>query len=305
MKEKLKHILTQIRSGRMAELDLTAGEETYTRRFQPHERLILLGGGHIAAHLCPMAASLGFAVTVVDDRAAFADTERFPDAERILCRTFAQAVVELEVGPADYVAVMTRGHRSDGVCLRALLSGTQPRYLGMVASRRRGTELLEQLRQEGFDPAALERIHTPIGLPINALNLEEIAVSIAAELVQVRRRDTHRRSHSTVLTQTEAEEALLSFAVEEPEPKALAVVLETRGSTPVKSGALLAVDRALRIAGSIGGGCAESACMRQARQLIGTGTQRLVTVSMADADGAEEGMGCGGEMTVLLTDLNG
>lgn len=304
MKSKLKEVLTQVRSGRAAELSLEANEQSYIRRFQPRERLILLGGGHIALHTCTLASRLGFAVTVVDDRAAFASPQRFPDAEAVLCQDFAPAIAQLAPGPGDFVAVMTRGHRSDGACLRALLSLPEPtRYLGMVSSRKRGIEMRRALEAEGFDPARLSELHSPIGLPINAITLEEIAVSIVAELVQVRRADTPRRSHSTILTQTDPEQDVLEFAVEDPEPKALVVVLETRGSTPVKPGALLAVDRSLRIAGTIGGGCAESACMRQAWRLIGTGTQRTLTVSLNEDDAQDQGMACGGEMLVLAADV--
>lgn len=304
MKEKLKAVLDQLRAGRMAELHLDADGQRYTRRFQPRERLILLGAGHVALHLCPLSARLGFAVTVVDDRPAFANAQRFPDAAQVLCQDFVPAIEALSPGPGDFVAVMTRGHRSDGDCLRALLRCPEPpRYWGMVASQRRGIALCRQLEEEGFDPTRLATLHSPIGLPINALTLDEIAVSIASELVQERRSDTLRRSHSTVLTQTDPEQEVLRFAVEDSEPKALVVVLETRGSTPVKPGALLAVDRNLRTAGTIGGGCAESACMRQAWRLIGSAEQRTLTVSLCDENAQEQGMACGGEMVVLAADV--
>lgn len=304
MKQALRQILTQVRAGHMAQLTLTTEQGTYTRRFQPRERLILLGGGHIALQLCPLAARLGFSVTVVDDRAEYASPERFPEAETALCGDFSRTIETLNPGEGDYVAIMTRGHRSDGDCLRALLRlPAFPGYVGMVASRSRGADLLKQLRGEGFDPARLERIHTPIGLDINALTVPEIAVSIAAELVQVRRAGTPRRGQGTTLTQTEVEKRILEFAVEDPEPKALVVVLETHGSTPVKSGAMLAVDRSLRSVGTIGGGCGESVCLRKARGLIGTGEQKLLRLSMDGKDVHGQDMSCGGEMLVLLADL--
>lgn len=304
MKQALQTILGQVRAGHMAQLTLTTAQGTYTRRFQPRERLILLGGGHIALQLCPLAARLGFSVTVVDDRAEYASPERFPKAEATLCGSFSEVVKALNPGEGDYVAIMTRGHRCDGDCLRALLNLTEfPGYVGMVASRSRGMDLLNQLRGEGFAPTRLERIHTPIGLAINALTVPEIAVSIAAELVQVRRTGTPRRGKGTTLTQTEVEKRVLEFAVEDPEPKALVVVLETRGSTPVKSGALLAVDRSLRSVGTIGGGCGESVCLRKARALVGTGEQKLLRLSMDGKDVHGQDMSCGGEMLVLLADL--
>lgn len=304
MKQALQQVLEQVRSHRPAQLTLTTEQGTYTRRFQPRERLILLGGGHVAQNLCPLAARLGFSVTVVDDRTAFATASRFPEAEAVLCEDFARAIEYLSPGPGDYAAVMTRGHRSDGDCLRALLSRREyPGYVGMVASRSRGADLLAQLRGEGFDAARLEAIRTPIGLPIQALTLPEIAVSIAAELVQVRRAETLRGSGSAVLTQTEPELPVLEFALDDPAPKALLVVLETVGSTPVKTGAILVTDRSLRIAGTIGGGCAEHALVRRASGLIGTGGQQVFHIAMDGRDVHGREMSCGGEMTVLAADL--
>jgi xanthine dehydrogenase accessory factor len=176
------------------------------------------------------------------------------------------------------------------------------RQLEQIKLYRDACEALAQMGEEGFRRERLERIHTPIGLDINAMTLEEIAVSIVAELVQERRAGTPRRSKSVELTQTDPDQEVLEF-VKDPEPKALVVVVETMGSTPVKTGALLAVDRNLRSAGTIGGGCAESACIRQARQLIGTGEQKLFPVSLNEPDAEEQGMACGGSMQVLAIDL--
>jgi xanthine dehydrogenase accessory factor len=303
MRSQLNRILEAVLEGRGESLTLEAEGKSYRRRFQPPERLILLGGGHVALHVQELAQRLDFAVTVVDDRAAFSSPQRFPTAAQTLCSPFSEAIQSLSICSGDYVAVMTRGHRCDADCLRTLLAGEQwPRYVGMLASRKRGITLLAQLGEEGFRRERLGRIHTPIGLDINAMTLEEIAVSIVAELVQERRAGTPRRSKSVELTQTDPDQEVLEF-VKDPEPKALVVVVETMGSTPVKTGALLAVDRNLRSAGTMGGGCAESACIRQARQLIGTGEQKLFPVSLNEPDAEEQGMACGGSMQVLAIDL--
>lgn len=304
MKQMLRELLNQVRAGRQAQLTLRAGERSYVRRFQPRERLILLGAGHIAFHLCPLAEKLGFSVVVVDDRESYANADRFPDAEQVLCEDFVTAIEALSPGAGDYVAIMTRGHRWDGDCLRAVLSQKEvPGYVGMVASRSRGADLKNQLAGEGYDAALLDAIHTPIGLEIHALTLPEIAVSIAAELVQVRREALTRCAAEPLLNQTEPELELLSYAVEDPSPKALVVVLETKGSTPVKTGAMLVTDRDSRAVGSIGGGWGEWECVRQAVALIGSGEQRLFTVSMDGKDIHGQEMSCGGEMLVLAADL--
>lgn len=276
---------------------------TCVRSFRPPERLILLGGGHVAQPLCRYAADLGFAVTVVDDRPSFANLERFPEAAEVVCRDFPGALRQLRVNERDYVSVITRGHRYDADCLRTILSGPFPRYLGMIGSRRRVAGLLRLLEEEGFSRDLLDAVHAPIGLPIGALTVQEIGISIAAELVQCRRRETDRRSGAAALVTEDVDLPLLRFLAEDPAPKALLTVIETSGSTPVKSGAMMAVDRAFRTAGTIGGGCSENAVLMEACRLIGTGENRCVTVDMSNDVAEEEGMVCGGQMRVLLEDL--
>lgn len=298
-----RKILDAVSRDESAELEIEIEGERYTRSFRPRERLILLGGGHIAQPLCSFASALGFGVTVVDDRPSFANRARFPEAAEILCDAFPRAIAQLSLREGDYVAVITRGHRHDADCLRAILPGPMPRYLGMIGSKRRTTGLLDLLEGEGFSRAALERIHTPIGLEIGALTVQEIAVSIVAQLIQCRRRDTPRRGKSALLTAEDVDLSLLQFLTQNESPKSLLLVYETSGSTPVKPGALMAVDGDYRTAGTIGGGCSESAVMRTAYDLIGTGKRRTVTVDMSNDLAEEEGMVCGGTMKVLIADL--
>lgn len=303
-KKAFSEILCAIDEGKTASLTLTIDGEQYTRRFQPRERLILLGGGHIALPLCTIASMLGFSVVVVDDRPTFANHPRFPEADQVICETFPKAIAQLEIREGDYVAVITRGHRYDADCLREILAGTMPYYLGMIGSRRRTVALLDLLEQEGFSREKLDKICTPIGIPIGALTTKEIAVSIVAEMIQYRRVDTKRRSHATLLTNEDIDRELLRFIAEDEIPKALLLVYETSGSTPVKSGSYMAVDQMFRQKGTIGGGCSENAVLRDAFHLIGTGEQKTVTINMSNDVAAEEGMVCGGQMKVLLADLS-
>lgn len=273
----------------------------YVRRFAAEERLILLGGGHIAVPLCAIGHMLGFSVTVVDDRPDFANSARFPQADSVICRDFPSALDALHIRTGDYVCIITRGHRWDGVCLRQLLQGVEPTYLGMIGSRRRTAAMLDLLAQEGFDGDRLSRVHTPIGLPIGAVTVEEIAVSICAELIAHRHALPHAAA-SDELAQTNSDMALIRYLAASQEPKALALVLSCAGSTPVKSGSLLAVNALGNIHGTVGGGCGEAEAARQARLLIGTGRRQVLTVDMNGDVAADEGMVCGGTMTLLLLD---
>ena len=233
MHTEFQKILDQVQAKAPAARTFEAEGTTYIRNFRPSERLILLGCGHIAQPVCRYAADLGFSVTVADDRPSFANHTRFPEAEQVICDSFPNAIRQIQVNEWDYVAVITRGHRYDADCLREILPGTFPRYLGMIGSRRRVIGLLNLLEEEGFSREALDKIHTPIGVDIGALTVKEIAVSIVAELIQCRRQSTKRRSRSTTLTAEDIDLPLLQFLAEDPAPKALLTVIETQGSTPV------------------------------------------------------------------------
>lgn len=303
MRRQFQDVLRAVRQGQYAQFIFQADDKSYVRAFQPKERLLLLGGGHIAQPVCRYAADLGFAVMVVDDRPSFANSARFSDAEEVICEAFPKAIEGFQINESDYVAVITRGHRYDADCLRSILPGVFPRYLGMIGSRRRVKGLLDLLREEGFPQEKLGRIHSPIGLDIGALTVKEIAVSILAELIQCRRRDTPRHSQGEPLALQDADLPLLEFLAEGETPKAVMIVCETAGSTPVKSGAMMALDRNYRSAGTIGGGCGESAVTLEAYRLIGSGESRCVSVDMTNDAAAEEGMACGGRMKVLIADI--
>ena len=304
MLNKLKEVYRAVAEGKEAALTFTADGEEYLRSFHPPERLILLGCGNIGQELCRYAADLGFTVTAVDERPGFANRTLMPDAAEILCSDFPDAIRRLQITERDYVCVITRGHRFDADCLREILPGAYPRYLGMIGSKRRVALLMKQLESEGFGPDALKRIHAPIGISINALTVKEIAISIVAELIQCRRAGLDRRSKETRLTAEDIDLRLLEFLTCDDVPKALLLVYETSGSTPVKSGAMMAVDKVGRTVGTIGGGCGEGAVLKDAYRIIGSGTQCTVTVDMSNDIAEEEGMVCGGEMKVLIADVS-
>lgn len=148
--------------------------------------LLILGGGHIAQPLAAMANILGYRITVVDDRPAFANSARFPGADRVICQDFVQALRGFEISPRTFVVIVTRGHRHDKLCLREVASRPAA-YVGMIGSRRRVKALLSELEEEGIPPESLARVYSPIGLDIAAETPEEIAAGILAELINVHR----------------------------------------------------------------------------------------------------------------------
>ena len=147
--------------------------------------LLLFGAGHISTFVAPLARMVGFRVCVVDDREEFANPRRFPAAEQLLVCSVAEAFRRIVVTPATYIAIVTRGHAYDREALRAALA-TRPAYLGMIGSRRKRDLIYGSLMEEGVAVEELRRVHSPIGISIGAETPEEIAVSIVAELIQIR-----------------------------------------------------------------------------------------------------------------------
>jgi xanthine dehydrogenase accessory factor len=162
--------------------------EIYIESQHPIPELHIVGAGHIARPLCRLGASLGFRVTVTDDRPEYASQEWFPEAERIRVADFDNAFEGVAIGPESYVVLVTRGHKYDYDCILQLLKmEARPAYLGMIGSRRRVRATFEALVRDGIEPARLQEVHAPIGLDIGAETPEEIALAIAAEIVATRR----------------------------------------------------------------------------------------------------------------------
>ncbi|MBL9076958.1 MAG: XdhC family protein [Planctomycetes bacterium] len=153
--------------------------------------LAIFGGGHVSKALCQVAALAGFRTTVVDDRAGFASAERFPEAHATRTLPFPDAVADLPIRANSYAIVVTRGHREDGVVLEALgrrfAHGERLRFLGMIGSKTKQALLWKQLRAAGIGEDFLATVRTPMGAYLGARSHEEIAVSVVAELIAVRR----------------------------------------------------------------------------------------------------------------------
>ena len=152
----------------------------------PPALLYIFGAGHVAVNLYKTARNAGFDITVIDDRAAYANRERFPDAQEVIAEDFDQAMARLAPNESGYVVIVTRGHRDDMRVLRWAVQ-TRARYVGMIGSRRKTIAIFRELTKEGIPAERFERVHAPVGLDIGAITPEEIAVAITAELISVRR----------------------------------------------------------------------------------------------------------------------
>ncbi len=160
--------------------------EVMLQLFESPSKLVVVGGGHVGHSLAVIGEIAGFAVTVIDDREEFANRERFPMAEHVICADVEEALDGIELDSNSYVVLVSRGHRVDEDALRHSV-GRGAAYVGMIGSRRRTGTVLRHLLEEGLDRDALEAVATPIGLDIGAETPEEIAIAILAEIIMVQR----------------------------------------------------------------------------------------------------------------------
>ena len=280
----------------------TDDEVVLAELYSPKPRMIILGGGHIALPLVATGATLGFDVVVFDDRPSFANAARFPAATEVICDSFDNMADRLNIRRNDYVVIVTRGHRYDSMCLRGIIAGEFPYYVGMIGSRRRVAIVKSQVAEETGAADKVAQLHSPIGLAIGAVTPEEIAISILAEIIQVKRQGkaADRSGGTKALGDAVPDMELLEWlAQDHAEPFALVTIVSTIGSTPREAGAKMAVNPLGQIVGSIGGGCAEAEVIQHAIDTIGTGSYRFDEVDMSDS-AEEDGMVCGGTMRVLI-----
>jgi xanthine dehydrogenase accessory factor len=169
--------------------------EIFVEPILPQPMLYIFGAGHVSTAVARVAHQAGFAIGVIDDRESFANPERFPMASEIHT-SFAQSYEKIHPNSSTYLLIVTRGHKDDMRVL-AWAVNTDARYIGMIGSKRKVLSVYKALEKEGFPPGKFERVHAPVGLDIGALTPDEIAVSIVAELIAVRR-NAKELPHKTI-----------------------------------------------------------------------------------------------------------
>ncbi len=160
--------------------------EVFIEPIEPQPAAIIFGAGHISKSLCQVAGMIGFHTTIVDNRESFANAERFPGADALFAAEYEEVFPKLDVNTSTYLIIVTRGHRDDMRVLRWAVT-TKACYIGMIGSRRKALAIYKELEKEGLNRDAFRRVRSPMGLDLAALSPEEIAVSVAAEMIAVRR----------------------------------------------------------------------------------------------------------------------
>jgi xanthine dehydrogenase accessory factor len=151
----------------------------------PHLTLLLIGAGHVAVPLAKLARLLGFRTVVFDDRAGYANRDRFPQAEEILVEDLETGLSSLDITPKSWIAIATRSHESDATALRAVVESPAA-YIGLLGSRHKVSLIFQALREQGVGEEQLARVYAPVGLDLGAETPEEIALSIMAEIIMLR-----------------------------------------------------------------------------------------------------------------------
>lgn len=251
--------------------------------FQTQPDLVICGGGHVSCELVKMAACLDFKVKVMDDREEFANPERFPLADEVICDSFDN--LEKYLVKDGYYAVVTRGHKDDLTCVRTILKHPY-QYLGMIGSKSKIRTTYENLKREGISEEEIDTICAPIGLNIGARTPAEIAVSILGEIIQVK----NKKSTSFVSRE------LANIR----EKGTLCIIVEKTGSSPRGEGSMMFVTGTHTI-DTIGGGAVEYAAIEDARANKEGVFIKEYCLSNRTAENL--GMICGGENKVLFVPL--
>ena len=163
-----------------------AWAELFIEPFTPRPVLLIAGAGHIAAPLAAIASLMNYSVSVTDDRASFANRERFPSAQQVLVGDIETTLKNYPVTPRTHIVLVTRAHAHDVQGLRAIIDSPAA-YIGMIGSQRRVWAVFKLLHEEGIPAEKLARVHAPIGIDLGGGTPAEIALSIMAEITLVRR----------------------------------------------------------------------------------------------------------------------
>lgn len=250
--------------------------------FCPQPKLIICGGGHVSKEVAAFAAGLDFYVKVIDDRPELVTAERFPAADERICDSFDNLQTYLE--PDAYYVVVTPNHAADYQCVKTILQ-TSYRYLGMIGSRKKVAKTRQLLAEDGYTEQQIDSVYAPIGLAIGAVTPAEIAISILAQIIQVKNA-SHAASADTQL-------------LEAKDPGVLCIITEKHGSAPRGAGSMMLVSPE-RILGSIGGGRAEYLAIEQARSMT---LPEIKVYNLDVTTDDDPGMICGGTIKVMFIPL--
>ena len=270
------------------------GQRVFCEVLGGEKKLVICGAGHVAIPLVRLGVMLGFRVTVLEDREDFACRAKDAGAAQVICAPFTEGLARVEGDADTFFCVITRGHSFDRECMNAICRKPHA-YIGMIGSRRHGEFVRSYLAEQGVDAAVIAEIHSPVGLKIGSETPEEIAVSIAAELIQEKSRGGRNSTYPRDLMRAITGEAAT------PENKALVTIVAREGSAPRDVGSKMLVYPDGHILGTVGGGSFEYAAMQRAQAMLAAGkTESELFAESLKAGREESGMVCGGSLSAII-----
>ncbi|MDU2670942.1 MAG: XdhC/CoxI family protein [Clostridium sp.] len=264
-------------------------KEIFIEYLASKANLVICGGGHIALPLCNIGKLLDFNVTVIDDRKEFANYDRFNLADEVICGNFEEVLKERCFGKNSYFVIVTRGHRDDRICLESVIDKGYA-YVGMIGSKAKVATVVTALLEAGYTQELIDKVHTPIGLNIGGKTPAEIAVSIAAEIIQ----------EKNINNKTEISEEILRDLIEDKQSKVLATIVEKLGSSPRGVGTKMLIKEDRSFKGTVGGGSVENAVYLKSLELIKNRSSDVESYNLSNSDASTLGMVCGGKVKVVF-----
>lgn len=274
------------------------GTPVFAERFGAQPQLVVCGGGHVATAVVKLAKLLGLPVLAMDDREEYANALRDAGADTVLCAPFAQALQTVPGGAETYFIVVTRAHAYDVDCLKQILQKPAA-YVGMMGSHGRAALVRRQLLEAGLDAKRVEALYAPIGLAIGSQTAEEIALSILAQVVQIKNARPQTEGFAPAFLQAMVQ------ADKTDTPAVLITIIARHGSTPRDVGAKMLVLPEGKPIGSVGGGIMEYHAVQTAWKMMDSAGPVMQHIRLS-ADGKNENAAiaaCGGSMELLLLRL--
>ena len=270
----------------------------FAERFGAGARLVICGGGHVAAAAVRLAKLLNLPVTGLEDRPEYADALRETGADRVLCAPFETSLAQIPGSTETYFCVLTRAHAYDITCLKQILQKPAA-YVGMMGSRGRSALVRRQLLEKGLEEKRVEALYAPIGLSIGSQTAEEIALSILAQVVSIKNTCSQTEGFSSAILDAMAQ------ADHTGQRAVLAVITARHGSTPREAGAKMLVLADGTVVGSVGGGIMEHRTILAAQEMLAGNTpaQQLMHFSADGKDEDAAAAACGGSMEIWLAIL--
>lgn len=292
-----KTVIDNIPENKKSQTITVEGDRIYIDFLRQSYNVVVCGAGHVSMAIIKMCKLLSLPVTVIDDRLIFANNAERAGADIVMCESFEEALNKIKGDSGTFFVIVTRGHRYDQICLEKIIQKDNA-YIGMIGSKVRVRKVLEFLEQKGITRDKLNEIHTPIGLKIGAETPEEIAVSIMAEIIEVKNKKIGKSAFGNDLMEGILSENLLDI------PKALVTIVSRKGSAPREVGTKMLILKDGTMIGTIGGGCVEAELRQKALSCLDLNESRLFKNDMTGAEAEDDGMVCGGIIEVFVEPIS-